>query len=67
MSVFRLLFRHVFETICGWVGYITVKALTFGKVELEWGYSSGSILTEWIGAGVLLGLAMLISLLIGHG
>ena len=34
---------------CGWIGYITVKAVTFGKVELEYGDSSDSVITMWIG------------------
>ena len=51
---------------CGWIGYITVKAVTFGKVELEYGDSSDSVITMWIGVGVLLAVAMLISLVIGR-
>jgi hypothetical protein len=66
MTVIQVLIELVFHTICGWVGYITVKAATFGKVELDWGNSSESIITECIGAGVLLSLAMLISLIVGY-
>lgn len=50
----------VFEKICGWVGHITVKTLTFGKVDIDWGESSESILAECIGIGVLLGIAALV-------
>lgn len=66
MTLIQLLIELVFHTICGWVGYITVKAVTFGKVGLDWGNSSESIITECIGAGVLLALAMLISFIIGY-
>ena len=66
-AVIHLIVEVVFSTICGWVGYISVKAVTFGKVELDWGNSSESIITECIGAVVLLALAMLISLIIGYG
>jgi hypothetical protein len=66
MTLIQFLIEHVFYTICGWVGYITVKVVTFGKVELDWGNSSESIITGYIGAGVLLALAMLISFIIGY-
>lgn len=65
MRVIHLLIEFVFDTICGWVGYITVKAVTLGKVELERGDSSESVITECIGGGVLLALAMLFSLFVG--
>jgi uncharacterized membrane protein YeaQ/YmgE (transglycosylase-associated protein family) len=67
MIVIHLLIEFLFSTVCGWVGYISVKAFTFGKVDLDRGNSSESIVTECIGAGILLALAMLISLAIGYG
>ena len=67
MTVIQFFIEILFDTICGWVGHIVVKAVTFGKVDLDWGNSSESIITAYIGAGVLLALAMLISLIIGHG
>jgi uncharacterized membrane protein YeaQ/YmgE (transglycosylase-associated protein family) len=66
MTLIHLLADLVFSTICGWLGYISVKAVTFGKVELDWGNSTESIITECIGAGVLLALAVLISSIIGY-
>jgi len=66
MTVIELLIEVLFYTICGWVGHIAVKAATFGKVDLEWGRASESVIIEYIGAGVLIALAMLISLIIGH-
>jgi hypothetical protein len=67
MTVIHLLIEFLFSTVCGWVGYISVKAVTFGKVELDRGNLSESIVTECIGAGVLLALALLVSLAIGYG
>ena len=67
MTVIQLLIEVLFYTVCGWVGHIVVKAATFGKVDLDWGKTSESVITEYIGAGVLIALAMLISLIIGHG
>lgn len=59
-GLFGFLFELAFHKICGWIGHITVKVLTFGKVEIDWGDSSESILAEMIGVGVLLGLAALV-------
>jgi hypothetical protein len=67
MTVIQLVFVFLFHTLCGWVGHVAVKVVTFGKVDLDWGDSSESIITETIGAGVLLGIAMIISLIIRHG
>jgi hypothetical protein len=39
----------LFFTVCGWIGHIVVKAITFGKVDPEWGVGSESVLTEWVG------------------
>jgi hypothetical protein len=27
----------LFFTVCGWIGHVVVKAVTFGKMDLEWG------------------------------
>ncbi len=64
MTVLHLIFEFVFYGVCGWVGYITVRAVTFGKVELDWGGSSESVVAEAIGAGVLIALAMLVALIL---
>ena len=53
----------LFFGFCGWLGHVVVKILTFGKVDLDYGDSSESVITEWIGVGVLLAIAMLISFL----
>ena len=54
----------LFFSVCGWIGHIVVKGLTLGKVDLDYGDSSESIITELIGVGILLVLAVIISLLI---
>lgn len=54
----------LFFGFCGWLGHVAVKILTLGKIDLDYGDSSESVITEWIGVGVLLAIAMLISFLI---
>jgi len=54
----------LFFGFCGWLGHVVVKLVTLGKVDLEYGDSSESVITEWIGVGVLLAIAMLISFFI---
>ncbi|TAG08470.1 MAG: hypothetical protein EAZ42_10455 [Verrucomicrobia bacterium] len=54
----------LFFGFCGWLGHVTVKIVTLGKVDLDYGNSSESVITEWIGVGVFLAIAMLVSFLI---
>ena len=54
MFILEFIIECLFWTVCGWVGHIVVKALTFGKVDLDWGSGSESILTEWLGFAFLL-------------
>ena len=54
MFILEFIIECLFWTVCGWVGHIVVKALTFGKVGLDWGSGSESILTEWLGFAFLL-------------
>jgi hypothetical protein len=56
--------NKLFFGFCGWLGHVTVKMVTLGKVDLDYGDSSESVITEWIGFGVFLAIAMLASLLI---
>jgi hypothetical protein len=49
MMVLEFILECLFYTVCGWVGHVVVKAMTFGRVDLDWGTSSESVLTEWIG------------------
>ena len=59
-----LIVEILFFGFCGWLGHVAVKIITLGKVDLDYGDSSESVFTEWIGVGVLLAIAMLISFLI---
>ena len=49
MIIAEFIIDVLFSTVCGFVGHVVVKALTLGKVDLDWGTSSESVLTEWIG------------------
>lgn len=66
MVIIELIVDILFFSVCGWVGHMAVKILTWGKVDLEWGDSSESVIAEWIGVGVLLALAMLVSVVVGR-
>ena len=55
-----IVFEFLFDTLCGWIGYVVVKGITFGKIDLEWGSSSESVVAEFIGLGILLGAGALI-------
>lgn len=51
----------IFHTVCGWIGATSVKIITFGRVDLDWGEGcTESILAEWTGLLVLVGLIILI-------
>lgn len=64
IAMISFIVEMIFFSICGWIGHAVVKVLTFGKVDLDYGDSSDSVITQWIGVGVLLAVAMLISFLI---
>ena len=49
MIIVEFIIEVLFFTVCGFVGHVVVKALTFGKIDLEWGSGSESVLTEWLG------------------
>lgn len=61
MFILEFIVEYLFFTICGWIGHVVVKALTFGKVDLEWGSGSESVLTEWLGLFFVLVVAGLIA------
>ena len=65
MFIIQLIGDFLFHSLCGRLGHFVVKVVTFGKVEIEWENSSESILAEYIGGGILLGTAVLISMLAG--
>jgi uncharacterized membrane protein YeaQ/YmgE (transglycosylase-associated protein family) len=54
MLIFEWFVEIVLHTCCGWIGHHFVKLITFGKVELEYGDSSESVMAEVIGAAVVL-------------
>ena len=54
----------LFYGVCHWVGVVTVKAITLGKVDLSDEDPSEFFFLEWIGVGVLLAIAMLVVFLI---
>ena len=64
MILLHFIIDILFFTVCGWIGHVVVKALTFGKVNLDWGSGSESILTEWLGLFFLLLTAGLIAWLV---
>jgi len=66
MTLIQLIADFLFHSCCGRLGYFVVRAVTFGKVEIEWENSSESILAESIGAGILLAAAVLISVIAGR-
>lgn len=47
-----------FYTVCGWVGHLTVKLLTLGQVDLDYGDTTDGPVAEWIGVFVLLLIAL---------
>jgi|GEM_PF-1214907 hypothetical protein len=54
----------LFFGFCHWLGQVAVKVITLGKVDLSHEDPSEFFFLEWIGVGVLLVIAMLISFLI---
>ena len=57
----QLLIGIIFDTACGWIGHTAVKLLTFGRIDLDWGQGSESVLAQWIGLFVLVGWIVLIA------
>lgn len=54
MFLVNLLVDVLLHTVCAWIGYIVVKVVTLGRVDLAWNENDGeSVLAEWIGVGVL--------------
>jgi hypothetical protein len=61
MFILEIIIEFLFFTVCGWIGHIVVKAITFGKVDLDWDSGSESVLTEWLGFSFVLLIAGLIA------
>lgn len=49
MMIVAFFVEILFFTVCGFIGHVVVKALTLGKVDLDWGRGSESVLAEWLG------------------
>ena len=49
MFILEFIIEWLFFTICGCIGHVVVKAVTFGKVDLDWGSVSEAVLTECLG------------------
>jgi len=64
MIIAEFIVEILFFTVCGWVGHIVVKAVTLGRVDLDWGRGSESVLAEWLGFFFLLFTAGLIAWII---
>jgi hypothetical protein len=47
--IVQIFVEFLFYMVCGFVGHVVVKALSFGKVDLEWGHSSDSLVAEFCG------------------
>lgn len=54
--------RH---TILAWVGWAFLKAITLGRVDLDWREGSDSVVCEWIGLGVILGAGLIVAFALG--
>lgn len=64
MTFLLLIVECLFHTVCGWIGHLFVKALTFGRIELEWGDGSESVIAEWIGVFIVITAGALITWMI---
>jgi len=54
----------IFHNVCGWIGATFLKIITFGRIDLDWGEDcSESVLAEWIGLLVLVGLIVVATVL----
>ena len=61
----HFLVEIIFDTVCGWIGHHFVKLITLGRVDLDWGGGSESVIAQWVGVFVLVGLLVLIAALAG--
>lgn len=58
--VLEMLVDVLYHTACAWVGWAFLKAITFGKVDLDWREGSDSVVCEWIGLAVILAAGLLV-------
>lgn len=36
----------IFDTVCGWIGHHFVRLITLGRIELDWGKGSESVIAQ---------------------
>ena len=54
MFIFESFIEILFYNVCGFMGHAVVRIVTAGKIKIEWGSGSGSVITEWLGVLFLL-------------
>jgi hypothetical protein len=65
--VLRFIVDLLFHTVCGWIGATFMSAMSLGRIDLDSGDgSSESVLAEWIGLLVLVGLIVLATVFRAH-
>lgn len=64
MPVIEFIVECLFYTLCGWIGHVVVKVVTFGKVDLDCVTGSESLITQYIGLAFVLVVAGSIAWLI---
>lgn len=64
MFILVFIFEVLFCSVCSWVGYIVVKILTLGKLELDYGDAPGGMISGLLGLGFLVSIMLLISSII---
>ena len=66
MIILEWIVEILFFACCGWLGHVFVKAITLGKVDLEYGESSEGVVAELIGVAMVLAIAIGVSLAINY-
>ena len=64
MNPFQWWLRNVLFWVSGWMGYAFVWGITLGRVRLPHPLGSDASITQWIGVGVIVGLAYLVACLL---
>ena len=54
MPVIEFIVECLFYTVCGWIGHLAVKVISLGKVDLDCGSGSESLITQYIGLAFVL-------------
>jgi len=62
--VLEMLVEFLQHTVLAWVGWAFLKTITLGKADLDWREGSDSVVCEWIGLGVILGVGLIVALVL---